>query len=309
MAKESKTRKSSRTRTSRIRELAGATRLMAAAFLTIGMPGCAFGPATHALNADSPERAVRMMLQANADRNMAALEGSVDPGLVAYSIGGRKYTGWPELAQEMQQEFEATTRIEILIKRLETWERRDLAWYTVELEYVRYEGTGPDQVKTVLPLRESGILERRHGRWVLLHIHESLEAPPQTVRLVDPALGPSDGGVRSLVPVDLSGEWEIHEEDKSYRAALDASGHGTYTWQEGRITTRRLDDGVWEGTWHQAGNDREGGFEVVFSPDGQTAQGTWWYTRVGRRRNIPPRRWGGEYRLKRLSPPASNHAR
>jgi hypothetical protein len=98
----------------------------------------------------------------------------------------------------------------------------------------------------------------------------------------------------------VSGTWEIQEEDKTYHAVLDASGNGSYTWQQGMLVTTRIANGDWEGTWHQAGNDREGGFEVRLSEDGMIANGKWWYTRVGSRRNIPPRQWGGDYRLKRV---------
>ena len=100
--------------------------------------------------------------------------------------------------------------------------------------------------------------------------------------------------------VDLSGEWEIQEEERSYRTVLDRQGNGTYTWQNGRIVTTSFADRKWEGTWQQTGNDREGGFEVLLSVDGMQAQGVWWYTRVGDKNNIPPRQWGGPYVWKRI---------
>ena len=106
--------------------------------------------------------------------------------------------------------------------------------------------------------------------------------------------------------VDLSGEWEIEEEERSYIATLDAGGSGTYTWQNGQITTISFVDGRWQGTWHQTGNDREGGFDIVLSPDRNRAEGKWWYIRVGQQ-NIPPGEWGGPFVWKRLSPvPASS---
>jgi hypothetical protein len=109
---------------------------------------------------------------------------------------------------------------------------------------------------------------------------------------------------------DLTGEWEIQEEDKSYIATLDKEGNGPYTWQGGHITTLSLADRKWNGTWQQPGNDREGSFELLLSEDGKEAKGVWWYTRVGDRKNIPARQWGGSYAWKRLnadsSPPASN---
>ena len=56
--------------------------------------------------------------------------------------------------------------------------------------------------------------------------------------------------------VDLSGEWEITEEERSYIATRDAGGSGTYTWQNGRITSTSFVDGRWQGSWQQTGNDR-----------------------------------------------------
>ena len=104
------------------------------------------------------------------------------------------------------------------------------------------------------------------------------------------------------VEIDLTGEWEIQEEDKAYQATLDAKGNGPYNWQEGRLQTEKVIDRLWSGTWHQKGNDREGGFEVLLSEDGKTAEGAWWYLRVGTHKNIPPRLEGGIYKIKRLSP-------
>jgi hypothetical protein len=105
--------------------------------------------------------------------------------------------------------------------------------------------------------------------------------------------------------IDLSGEWEIQEEERSYIATLDAEGNGPYTWQNGRLTTTAFTDGHWEGTWQQAGNDREGGFDVLLGPEHNQASGRWWYTRVGQQ-IIPPGEWGGNFTWKRLSPvPAS----
>jgi hypothetical protein len=100
---------------------------------------------------------------------------------------------------------------------------------------------------------------------------------------------------------DLSGQWEIQEEERSYVATLDADGNGTFTWQNGRITTTTFAEGRWEGTWQQPGNDREGGFDVLLSADRSSAEGKWWYTRVGQQ-IIPPGEWGGNFTWKRLSP-------
>jgi hypothetical protein len=101
--------------------------------------------------------------------------------------------------------------------------------------------------------------------------------------------------------VDLSGEWEIEEEERSYIATLDAVGNGSYTWQNGQITTTSFVDGRWQGNWQQTGNDREGGFDIVLSADRSRAEGKWWYIRVGLQK-IPPGEWGGPFVWKRLSP-------
>jgi hypothetical protein len=103
---------------------------------------------------------------------------------------------------------------------------------------------------------------------------------------------------------DLSGEWEILEveDDKRYRATLDKGGNGPYTQHGGRFATTQFANRLWQGTWQQPGNDREGGFEVLLSEDGKEAKGVWWYTRVGNHKNIPPREHGGTYQWKRITP-------
>ena len=258
----------------------------------------------------TPEAVVRAMFHANEMRNMADLERLVskDPDMVGYTIGGRKYIGWDELKREMQQEFETATRVDIPIKEIRVWERGDMAWYTAEIDYVHYEGTGEHARKMVLPLRESGVLERRQGRWVLVQWHESFDRAPDTQQAGAQVETPLSASPLSSESPDVSGTWEIQEEDKTYHAVLDASGNGSYTWQHGMLVTTRIANGHWEGTWHQAGNDREGGFEVRLSEDGLTAHGRWWYTRVGSRGNIPPRQWGGDYRLKRVQTPSVTYS-
>jgi hypothetical protein len=107
--------------------------------------------------------------------------------------------------------------------------------------------------------------------------------------------------------LDLSGEWDILEveDDKSYKATLDKAGNGPYTQHGGRFVTTKFADRLWQGTWQQPGNDREGGFELLLSEDGAQAKGVWWYSRVGTQKNIPPREHGGTYLWKRLTPPPS----
>jgi len=235
-----------------------------------------------------PEAVMRALVKANEDRDLEAMARWMDAGdAVGYTIQGRKY---------MEAEFKAVTRLEIPIKDLQVWTRGDVAWFAMELDYIRYVASGGGETRTVMPLRDTGVLERRHGRWILVLWHESFRH-----------------GVAGLLPVaenapqepaatapDLSGQWAVQEEDKAYTATLDASGNGTYTHQGGRLMTTQRTGRKWQGTWQQGGNDREGGFDLLISEDGQEARGVWWYTRVGEHHNIPPRQWGGTYHWKRL---------
>ena len=234
-----------------------------------------------------------------------------DADITSYTIGGRKYVGWPEFEHDMQEEFSSVAKLEIPITELKVWTKGPVAWFTMELDYIRYVGEGPTQRKTVLPLRESGVLEQREGRWVLLSWHESL----RNMQLGAPvAQRPTTVSPQHLVSnaqlpttTDLSGEWDILEveDDKSYKATLDKAGNGPYTQHGGRFVTTKFADRLWQGTWQQPGNDREGGFELLLSEDGTQAKGVWWYSRVGSQKNIPPREHGGTYLWKRLSPPPS----
>jgi len=203
------------------------------------------------------------------------------------------------IAAEMQQEFESVTRLEIPISDLRVWRRGDVAWFAMELDYIRHVA---GQVQPIsLPLRETGVLEKRNGRWVLVAWHESSRAGDM-LPITTPAQEPN-GRMRPMFTADapdLSGEWEVHEEDKSYVARLDKGGNGPYTHKGGRFTTTGIADRKWQGTRHQSENDREGGFELLLSEDGSEARGVWWYTRVGDRANIPPRQWGGSYHWKRM---------
>ena len=136
------------------------------------------------------------------------------------------------------------------------------------------------------PSREWPAFERRR-----------IASPPQLINTAQPSSMP-----------DLSGEWEILEveDDKRYKATLDKAGNGPYSQQGGRFTTTKYADRLWQGTWQQTGNDREGGFEILLAEDGTQAKGRWWYSRVGSQKNIPPREHGGTYQWKRLTPvPAS----
>jgi ketosteroid isomerase-like protein len=256
------------------------------------------------------EAAVRALVQANVDKDLPTLSRLMahDADITSYTIGGRKYIGWADLERDMQEEFTAAAKLELPITELKVWTKNDVAWFTMELDYIRTVKQGQGTQRAVLPLRETGVLERRNGQWLLLSWHESFRNVGGAIPVVDKSK--SGGSMMrtattgaSTVP-DLSGEWDILEieDNKTYKATLDTSGNGPYTQQSGRFVTTKFEDRLWQGTWHQTGNDREGGFEVLLSEDGTQAKGVWWYSRVGDKTNIPPRQWGGTYVWKRLTP-------
>lgn len=257
------------------------------------------------------ESTIRTLVRANAEKDLATLTRFMahDADITSYTIGGRKYVGWPDLERDMREEFAAVQKLEIPIQELKVWTRGDLAWFTMELDYIRFVGDAHKPTRTVLPLRETGVLERRHGEWKLLSWHESFRTVQQAFEPLQPS-GPvaSQRRVSSATPPDLSGDWEILEveDDKRYKATLDKQGNGPYTQHGGRFTTTKIADRLWQGTWQQPGNDREGGFELLLSEDGNQAKGVWWYTRVGTHKNIPPREHGGTYQWKRISPPSAS---
>lgn len=259
-----------------------------------------------------PEATIRTLVRANAEKDLATLSRLMahDADITSYTIGGRKYVGWPEFEREMREEFDAVQKLEIPIYELKVWTKGDLAWFAMELDYIRFVGDAVDPKRTIIPLRETGVLERREGQWMLLSWHESF----RTIQLGDPlAQRPAPAAAQHLVSnvssptPDLSGEWDILEveDDKHYKATLDRAGNGPYTQHGGRFTTTKFADRLWQGTWQQPGNDREGGFEVLLSEDGAQAKGVWWYSRVGSQKNIPPREHGGTYVWKRLTPTPS----
>lgn len=268
-------------------------------------------PAVGAEEPRDPEATLRRLVQANAERDLAAMSKymSHDVDAIGYTIDGRKYVGWPEFATDMRSEFESVVKLEIPITDLRVWTKGGVAWFAMELDYIRYGNPRDLSQRMVLPLRETGVLEQRNGQWILVAWHESTRHHDSGAEQAADraALLHRASDTQPAVPngVDLSGEWEVTEieDNKKYVATLNAQGTGPYTWQGGQFFTTSFNDRRWQGTWKQTGNDREGAFEVILSEDGTEAKGIWWYVRVGTRDNIPPRQHGGSYLWKRLTPP------
>jgi ketosteroid isomerase-like protein len=268
-------------------------------------------PACVSLASDeqTAEAAVRALIRANAEKDIRTLSRMMahDADITSYTIGGRKYVGWPDFEHDMQEEFQSAHTIEIPIRELKVWSKGDVAWYAMEIDYIRTVKTGNDSKQALLPLRETGVLERRNGQWVLLSWHESFRNAGGAIAMgglqQSPSVALTASAAAQAAP-DLSGEWDILEveDDKRYRATLDKAGNGPYTQHGGRFVTTQFANRLWQGTWQQPGNDREGGFEVLLSEDGKQAKGVWWYTRVGNHKNIPPREHGGTYEWKRITP-------
>lgn len=256
------------------------------------------------------ETTLRTLVRANAEKDWPTIERYMahDADIVSYTIGGRKYVGWTDFKRDIREEFETVQKLEIPIQDLKVWTKGDLAWFAMELDYIRFVGDRAQPTRTVLPLRETGVLERRHGEWKLLSWHESFRTMQHAAPLAQHVESGAAQRTAGTSPVDVSGEWDILEveDDKRYKATLDKQGNGPYTQHGGRFTTTKISDRLWQGTWSQPGNDREGGFELLLSEDGTRAKGVWWYTRVGTHKNIPPREHGGTYEWKRITPlPAS----
>lgn len=167
----------------------------------------------HASTPQSPEDVLRILVKANAERDLSTMSKWIahDRDMTSYTIGGRKYVGWEEFARDMQHEFDSVAALEIPITYLKVWTRGDTAWFAMELDYIRHPRNEPT-TRTVLPLRETGILERRNGAWILVAWHESLRS--ESLPMPNAGFGRFTGTqtvtAQAVQKPDLRGEWEIH---------------------------------------------------------------------------------------------------
>lgn len=153
------------------------------------LPLClVFATTAIAQEPSDPESAIRRMVRANAEKDLPTLSQMMahDADIISYAVAGRKYIGWEELERGLREEFINAQKLEIPIHELKVWTKGDLAWYAMELDYIRYAPEGSQLKRMVLPMQETGVLERRNGRWQLLSWHESLRSAKIEQSLVQP---------------------------------------------------------------------------------------------------------------------------
>ncbi len=204
-----------------------------------------------AADARDPESVLRAIVKANAEKDLTTMSQymSHDVDTIGYSIGGKKFVGWQAFADEISSEFAAVTKLELPISDLRLWKQGDVAWFAMELDYIRHIATEADHQRMVIPLRETGVLHRQEDRWILVSWHESrridgLAAIEGNYTHKSPVHRTADSGSQPapIETYDLSGEWEILEieENKTYRATLDQKGNGPYTWQGGQFSDEQF---------------------------------------------------------------------
>jgi hypothetical protein len=117
--------------------------------------------AAWATEPSTPEEVIPTVVRANGEKDLPTMSRWMahDEDCTNYTIGGRKYVGWSELERDWQEEFETVARLDIPIHELTVWTRGEIAWFTMEVDYIRYLGHGSSQPIKVLPLRETGVLD------------------------------------------------------------------------------------------------------------------------------------------------------
>ncbi len=123
----------------------------------------------------TPEAVIRQAVLANERRDLEGMAQLFlkDPDIVSFGIGGLKFVGWTQLEEILQIEFQSVSRLEIMIKDLKVWTRGEVAWFVMELDYTRVLPGRNGETRMLLELRETGVLEKRDGRWLFHSWHES----------------------------------------------------------------------------------------------------------------------------------------
>jgi len=124
----------------------------------------------------TPEAVLRQAVLANERRDLEEIAQFFvkDPDVVSFGIGGLKFVGWTQLEEILRREFQEVSRLEIAIKDLKVWTRGEVAWFAMALDYTRVLPDPIKEKRMLLKLRETGVLEKRDGRWLLHSWHESI---------------------------------------------------------------------------------------------------------------------------------------
>jgi uncharacterized protein (TIGR02246 family) len=134
----------------------------------------------------TPESVIRQAVLANERRDLEGMAQFFlkDADIASFGIGGLKFVGWTDLERTLRREFQSVARLEIVIHNLKIWTREDVAWFAMELDYTRVLPSPTGETRMKLELRETGVLEKRDGQWLLHSWHESIRQP-STPRLAD----------------------------------------------------------------------------------------------------------------------------
>ena len=111
-------------------------------------------------NFDDPETVIRMIVKVNAEMDLKTLEThmAADEDTVGYMIGGRKYIGWKYVKQAFEEEFSMLSGLTIDILNLKVWQKGEVAWLSMEIDYNREVQTTDGPIKKTWPLRDTGVL-------------------------------------------------------------------------------------------------------------------------------------------------------
>jgi ketosteroid isomerase-like protein len=95
-----------------------------------------------------------------------------DTDIVFFDAAPMQYKSWKEYKEGAQKLFFDTTKTCKLIPHddLRTFRHDDVAWFTLTFHLSAEMKSGPP---TELELRQTSILEKREGKWVIVHEHIS----------------------------------------------------------------------------------------------------------------------------------------
>src|ERR1044071_10342525 len=98
--------------------------LMSALIIFVGI---AYVIESQTADLTGPEETIRILVRANAEKDLTTLSRLMahDADITSYTIGGRKYVGWPEFEREMREEFNSVQKLDIPIHELKVWTKGD----------------------------------------------------------------------------------------------------------------------------------------------------------------------------------------